>query len=515
MRFDPRHWAREEADKPALVFDTGESLSYGGLDALADRFAQLFRAHGLTPGDHVAAMLHNDPRLIAAVWGAYRAGVYFTPVATTFSAAECAHVVRNCTARLFLADDRFAEAVAGIPAGIPALHGCLVTGGALPGFEDLDAALARQPATPIADETPGALMMYSSGTTGAPKGIWRPLPTRDEIAEAPPPFAADLIDIFDWHRETRYLSTQPLYHAAGLRFALATTAAGGTAHVMRKFEAGAALDLLVRHRITASQWVPAMFRRLLDLPEAERAAFAAPDHLRAIHGAAPISPTMKREMIDWWGPILIEYYSGTEGVGLSLIDSHDWLRHPGSVGRVVKGVGHVLDGDGTELPPGETGAIHFSGITPFAYFGDPEKTATRTSPQGYQSFGDIGRIDADGFMYLTDRMDDMIISGGVNLYPQEIEKALEEMPEVAECAVVGRKDARFGERPVGFVVRSPRSEGPEEAFLDRFHAFCRQRLGATKQLREVHLVASLPRSNAGKLLRKELKEPVPAGEGTA
>lgn len=512
MQFDPRHWAALDPDRPALVFDDGETLSYGALDTLADRFAQLFRAFGLAPGDHVAAMLHNDPKLIAAVWGAWRAGIYLTPVATTLSASECAYVVSNCEARLLLADHRFAESVAGIPATNTRLIAGLSTGGTLAGFQDLDAALASLPGVPICDETPGALMMYSSGTTGAPKGIWRPLPSREEIGEAAPPFAADLIEIFDWTRDTRYLSTQPLYHAAGMRFALATAAAGGTSFVMRKFDAQQALVLLERHRITASQWVPAMFRRLLDLPDEIRAAFHAPAHRKAIHGAAPISPAMKRKMIDWWGPILAEYYSGTEGVGLSLIDSHDWLVRPGSVGRVVKGVAHVLDADGQELPPGETGAIYFSGIAPFTYFQDPDKTAGRTSPQGYQSFGDIGRVEADGFMYLTDRMDDMIISGGVNLYPQEIEKALEEMPEVAECAVVGRKDARFGERPVGFVVRSCKSAGSDADFLDRFHAFCHSRLGKTKQLRDVYIVDSLPRSSAGKLLRRELREPQAEGE---
>jgi acyl-CoA synthetase (AMP-forming)/AMP-acid ligase II len=310
------------------------------------------------------------------------------------------------------------------------------------------------PETPRSDENPGALMMYSSGTTGAPKGIWRPLPTLDQLAGGPPTFARDLVELFGLASDTRYLSTAPLYHAAPLRFALAISAVGGLSVVMEKFDAARALDLIEEHRLNTSQWVPTMFHRLLALQEKRRLAYHAPSHTRAIHGAAPCTPAVKRAMIAWWGPIIEEYYSGSEGVGLTSIGSQEWLAKPGSVGRAKKGIVHILDDDDEDLPAGETGRIFFDGVPPFAYFGDAAKTASRTSRQSYQSFGDIGYVDQDGYLFVSDRLDDMIISGGVNVYPQEIEAALEEAEGVAECGVVGFPDEEFQERPVAFVVPS-------------------------------------------------------------
>jgi len=349
------------------------------------------------------------------------------------------------------------------------------------------------------------LMLYSSGTTGAPKGVWRPLPTLEAVGDGPPPFARDLLPIFGMNAETRYLSPAPLYHAAPLRWCLAVTAAGGMCVIMKKFDAEQALDLLVQETISVSQWVPTMFRRLLALPEQRRAVFHAPAHRVAWSAAAPCSPLVKRAMIAWWGPIVSEYYSGSESVGLALIDAKDWLKRPDSVGKVVKGAPHILDEYGRELPPGEVGTIYFSGISKFEYFKEPAKTASRTSPQGYQTFGDVGRLDEEGFLYLTDRLDDMIISGGVNLYPQEIELALEQAPGVAECAVVGVRDEEFGERPVAYVVRA-QGGAPDDAFVEGLAAFCRVHLGRTKQLRGFHIVDALPRTPTGKLLRRVLRE---------
>jgi long-chain acyl-CoA synthetase len=243
-----------------------------------------------------------------------------------------------------------------------------------------------------------------------------------------------------------------------------------------------------------------------------RAAFRAPAHETAIHAAAPCPPPVKRAMIAWWGPILREYYAGSESVGLTTIDSHEWLARPGSVGRAARGVAHILDEAGRESPSGKIGAIFFSGLSKFTYFGEPEKTAARTSPDGYQTLGDVGYLDRDGYLFLCDRLDDMIISGGVNLYPQEIELAIEEAPGVAECAVVGVADEMFGERPVAFVVRASGAAGGQQAFLDRLEAFCRDRLGKTKQLKAFHIVASLPRTPTGKLLRRLLKQAARTGE---
>lgn len=504
MQAGLREWAEREPERPVLEFESEPAIRYAGLEAMANRFAHLYRDAGLRRGDHVAAVFANGPHVIAAAWGAYRAGVYFTPVANTFSPTEIAYVVGNSQCRLLLADAVFAGSVGDLPRTFPGVH-AFFSLGEIPGFIDLEAALAARPATPLPDETPGALMMYSSGTTGAPKGIWRPLPTPAQVGDGPPPFARDLIELFGLSSETRYLSPAPLYHAAPLRWTLAVTAAGGTALILRKFDAATALDLVETRGITTSQWVPTMFQRLLALPEERRARFRAPAHGAAFHAGAPCPPSLKRRMIDWWGPIIHEYYAGSEGVGLTWIKAEEWLGKPGSVGRAAKGELHILDARGRELGPGETGTIYFSGAPSFEYFGDPQKTAGRTSPQGFQTLGDIGHVDADGYLFVSDRLDDMIISGGVNIYPQELELGIAEMPEVAECGVVGVADAEFGERPVAFVVPAP-GEAASPDLAQQVLAFCRERLGRTKQPREVHVVDELPRSASGKLLRRVLRE---------
>ncbi len=272
---------------------------------------------------------------------------------------------------------------------------------------------------------------------------------------------------------------------------------------MDKFDAAEALQTLMDERITHSQWVPTMLQRLLRLPQDVRQRFHAPEHRVAIHAAAPCPPVVKRAMIEWWGPIVLEYYSGSEGVGLTLIDSHEWLAHPGSVGRAVKGVPHVLDDAWNELPAGKTGRIYFSGVTPFEYFGEPEKTAGRTSPQGWQTLGDIGYVDADGYMTLCDRMDDMIISGGVNVYPQEIESALMEFPGVTDAGSVGEADDEFGERPVAFVAVNAACERANLSVLLRQH--CLARLGAIKSPQRYVVLDAMPRSPTGKLMRSDLR----------
>jgi acyl-CoA synthetase (AMP-forming)/AMP-acid ligase II len=502
---DLRDWARHDPRRPALAIGDA-SLDYGTLEALANRWAKVFRRHGLIRGDHVAVMLPNSPSSVAAVWGAYRAGLYFTPISTTLTAAEAAYVVDNCKARIAVVDARYAALVPGMRDGARACPAWLSHGGAIDGLASVEAALADEPPEPIADESRGALMLYTSGTTGAPKGVWRPLP--DPATTGPPSFAGDLLSIFGFDEHVRYLSTAPLYHAAPLRFALAVTSSGGFVRSLGRFDAAQALDTLARDRITHSQWVPTMFQRMLALPDEVRQAFSAPAHRLAIHAAAPCPTPVKRAMIDWWGPILYEYYSGTEGVGLTGIDSREWLAHPGSVGRTLKGVPHVVDDDGVELPPGRVGRIFFSGVPRFEYFDEPAKTAGRTLANGWQTLGDIGYVDAHGYMFLTDRMDDMIISGGVNVYPQEIEEAVTELPDVLDCGAVGVEDATFGERPVVFVVaRTPEARVGLEA---RVAAHCEARLGRIKRPERVFVVHELPRSPTGKLLRRELRRIVAA-----
>lgn len=480
-------------------------LSYSELEALANRCAGVFRQLGLVRGDHVATLLGNRPEGLAAAWAAWRSGLYLTPMSTALAPPELRYLVDDCDAKAVLVDASLLGLVATLPAADARPVHWLSLGGVIDGFAALEPLLAAASPVPHADEPPGALMMYTSGTTGAPKGVIRSLLPPDW--RGTPPFAADLLDLFQvGGDDVRYLSTAPLYHAAPLRVALAVTAGGGTVFVMERFDAEEALRLIEQEGITHSQWVPAMFQRLLALPTERRAALSAPAHRIAVHGAAPCPAAVKRAMIDWWGPILLEYYSGSEGIGLTLIDSHEALKKPGSVGRARKGVVHIVDADGNALPAGQTGVVYFSGVKPFAYHKAPEKTSGRTHPEGWQTFGDMGHLDEDGWLFLTDRLDDMIISGGVNIYPQEIEAAMLEVPGVWECSVVGVPDERFGERPVAFVVAAREAAHDTESLLARVRAHNRERLGRQKQPEEIYLIDSLPRTATGKVLRRQLRD---------
>ncbi|MEO8296431.1 MAG: AMP-binding protein [Burkholderiales bacterium] len=505
-----RDVARYAPERIALVHE-GQRLTYGELERRANRLARKLRACGLRRGDHVAALLPNGGDLLCTVWAAYRCGLYFTPIATTLAPPEVAYIIGNSTARVVVSHAGCAGLATALPkvcdaAGVAVEHWLALgtaSGPEWARFTALEAWLASADDSPISDEAPGALMLYTSGTTGAPKGVRRPLPPVDHTGL--PLFARDVLELFDMHGEAvRYLSTQPLYHAAALRPALAVTAGGGTVVLMSRFDASQALELIEREAITHSQWVPTMFQRLLALPAERRDAFRAPAHRLAWHGAAPCLPSIKRAMIEWWGPILLEYYAGTEGVGVTTIDSVEWLAHPGSVGRARRGVIHILDEAGGELPPGQAGRVYFAGATAFSYHGESGKTAQRTSEQGWQTLGDIGRLDDQGYLYLLDRADDMIISGGVNVYPQEIEVALMEVPGVADCGVIGQPDANFGERPHAYVVPSDTARGDLPALRAAIDAHVRDRLGRIKWPAEIKLCAQLPRSETGKLLRKNL-----------
>jgi long-chain acyl-CoA synthetase len=502
--FDLRLNAVRAPQLDAIVYGD-ERVSYGELEALANRMAAVFRQIGLARGQHVASLVGNGPEALAIAWAAWRCGLYLTPMSTALAPSEWRYLIGDSDARAVIVDADLEVQANDLPRSVPAgLHWLSLRGG-VPGFAALEPLLERALPEPHSEEPPGALMMYTSGTTGAPKGVIRPLLPADW--RGTPPFAADLINLFDLAGEgVRYLSTAPLYHAAALRFALAVTAGGGTVYVMQHFDAAEALRLLQEKSITHSQWVPAMFQRLLALAPERRAEFKAPAHRVAIHGAAPCPPQLKKAMIDWWGPVFLEYYSGSEGVGLTLIDSHEALQRPGSVGRARKGVLHIADESGGELAVGETGLVCFSGVAPFAYYKAPEKTAARTLPAGWQTFGDIGHVDAGGYLYLTDRQDDMIISGGVNIYPQEIEAAIRQVPGVWDCAVVGLPDERFGERPAAFIVPAHDSGLDGAAITAAVQRHCELHLGRFKRPTTIQLLTSLPRTPVGKLLRRRLRE---------
>ena len=501
MTANLRHWASHFPDRVAIRIG-GEALTYSDLESQANQLARVFDSLELERGDHVVAFLPNTPFMFVLAWAACRSGLYFTPASSSLSVQDASYIVKNSQAKLVLANPAVKTPVVELPVQCPGHIHWISHQGDVRAYSPVEPLMAAMPTLPREHESPGSLMMYTSGTTGAPKGVWRPLPPADY--QGTPSFAADLIALFGLDEGVRYLSTAPLYHAAALRFALAVTAAGGTVFGLPKFDAQNALDMLVNERITHSQWVPTMLQRLLRLPEDKRRAFSAPDHVVALHSAAPCPVSVKHAIIDWWGPVLTEYYSGSEGVGLTMIDSHEWKVRPGSVGRTFKGLPHVLGDDWAELPPGTAGRIFFSGVAPFQYFGDPDKTAQRTSPQGYQTLGDIGYVDSDGYMYLTDRMDDMIISGGVNIYPQEIESAIMDLPCILDSGVVGVADEEFGERAVAFVVCDDSISRPELEALLREH--CVQRLGPVKAPRRYVVLDQMPRSPTGKLIRRELRE---------
>ena len=502
MDFGLRDWARREPGRTAVVSADGMPMSYGELDALVNRLARLIRASGLKRGDHMAAVLGNDPMFFAIAWACWRSGIYFTTISTHASSSDALYLVNNCQAKLVLVDARF-DMLAGTIQSIMLGKGrCLTTGGTDAAGRQLEAALADFTNEPIADESPGALMLYTSGTTGAAKGVWRPLP---ETADGPPVFARDLLDIYKFSEGARFFSPAPLYHAAPLRFGLAMLTAGAMVYLTERFDAAVALDMIEREQLTHTLWVPTMLQRLMNLPADRRKVFRAPAHIMAMHAAAPCPPSLKQAMIDWWGPILSEFYGGTESVGFCTLDSHEWLAHRGSVGRAHLGVIHVLDENNRESPPRITGRIVFSGSSAFEYFGDPAKTAGRLSPQGYQTFGDIGYVDEEGYLHLTDRLDDMIISGGVNIYPQEVEAALLEAPGITDCAVIGMPDVEYGERVVAFIVLRDDVNGALAEKSEFFANFCQQRLGSIKRPKEFRVLDKLPRSNIGKLLRRELR----------
>ena len=497
-------FAERTPDKAALIMaGSGEVVTYAELEAGSNRFAQLLRALGIRAGDHITFFVENHPRFFDLCWGAKRAGLYYTAISSYLTAEEVAYIVNDSGARLFVSTEYKRDVAVVVPPLCPKLEHCLLIGGASDGFASYEDAVAAQPEGRITDEVEGTDMLYSSGTTGRPKAVKRPL--QGTPFGTPEPALARLADAVGLHRDMVYLSPAPLYHAAPLRYNMVAIGRGATSVVMERFDAAHSLELIERYRVTHSQWVPSMFVRMLKLPEAERTKHDLSSHVTAVHAAAPCPIPVKEAMIDWWGPILLEYYGGTESNGLTLIRTDEWLKHRGSVGRPVVGATHVVDDDGNECPPGEIGTIYFSDGPAFEYFNDPERTAEAYDDRGWSTLGDIGYLDDDGYLYLTDRQSFMIISGGVNIYPQEIENLLITHPKVADVAVIGVPSADFGEE-VKAVVQPLAMADAGDALADDLTAFARRHLSAIKIPRSIDFMETLPRHPTGKLYKRLLKD---------
>jgi long-chain acyl-CoA synthetase len=508
----PSAHAEATPDVPAFVMaGSGEAVTYRDLDERSNRLAHLLRDASLRRGDHIALLMENNPRFFEVCWAADRSGLYYTAISSRLTAPEAAYIINDCGARAFITSTAMRDVAEAVVADTPKVEVRLVLDGPATGHEPYEDRVAGYPTTPIADESQGADMLYSSGTTGRPKGIEVRLPEGPIGTLSPVAVLAQAL--YGAEPGMVYLSPAPLYHSAPLRFTMAVQRIGGTVVVMEHFDPVEFLRLIEAHRVTHTQVVPTMFVRLLKLPEEERRRYDLSSLRCCIHAAAPCPIPVKEQMIEWWGPIIHEYYAGTEGNGLCAIDSEQWLAHRGSVGKPLVGELHIVGDDGEELPPGEAGTIYFGAGGSFEYHNDPEKTASSRDPRGWSTLGDVGYTDEDGYLYLTDRKAYMIISGGVNIYPQEAENVLTMHPKVVDVAVFGVPNEDFGEEVKAVVQPVDMADaGPE---LEReLIAYCRSSLADVKCPRSVDFAAELPRHPTGKLYKRLLKDRYWEGHAT-
>ncbi len=504
--------ARNHPDRAAIIMATsGETISYRELDERSNRLAHLLRSHGLKRLDHYAVFMENHVRYLECNSAGERAGLYYTCINSYLNGDEVAYIVDNSESQLLITSRDKLPVAQTAMALCPRVKVCLVVDGgdavralADPRFADYEEAVAAYPATPIADEALGTAMLYSSGTTGRPKGVLRPLP------ENPPSQPLPLFDFLNKLWQCRegmlYLSPAPLYHAAPQANVALAIRNGGTVVVMEHFDPEQYLALVQQHHITHSQLVPTMFSRMLKLPPEVRAQYDLSSLQVVIHAAAPCPVQVKEQMLAWWGPIILEYYGATEGMGFTACDSAEWQAHRGTVGKVLMGALHVLDEQMQPVPQGQPGELWFKSGSPFVYFNDPERTqATRSADGSMSTVGDVGYLDADGFLHLTDRATFMIISGGVNIYPQECENLLITHPQVADAAVFGVPNADLGEE-VKAVVQPLPGVRADEQFAQDLMAFCHQHLASMKCPRSVDFTDALPRLPTGKLYKKPLRD---------
>jgi long-chain acyl-CoA synthetase len=501
----PREYIAKCPDKPAVVMaGSGRTLSYRDLVSRSNRVARCIRDLGLEVGDGVAILLENHLRFFEPVWATQNNGLYLTTLSTHLTPTELAHIVNDSGSSILVTSHAFAGKVAALIPLTTGVRHVLMMDGTIDGTRSYEALTDGRDDGPLPDEVQGNFMLYSSGTTGFPKGI-KPQLTGLPLGELTGVLKT-LIPTHGLREQSVYLSPAPLYHAAPLKWNIAVHSVGGTSVIMEQFDAEAMLAAIERHRVTHVQCVPTMFVRLLKLPAAVRAQYDLSSLERVIHAAAPCPIDVKERMIEWLGPIVEEYYAGTESNGLCVITAEEWLKRKGSVGRSVRGPIHVMDETGErELLAGEPGVIYFEGGTPFVYHKDPEKTAKACNSKGWSAIGDVGYVDSEGYLFLTDRKDNVIISGGVNIYPQEAENLLTTHPKVFDAAVLGVPNPDFGEE-VKAVVQLMPGVAPSPELEGELRAWLSERLAGIKQPRSYDFVDSLPRLPTGKLLKRVLRE---------
>ncbi|OPF61961.1 acyl-CoA synthetase [Hydrogenophaga sp. H7] len=494
-------------NKPAIVMQaTGQQVTYAQLEDRSLRLANWLRAMGLQRGDVVALISDNDHRVFDVYWAAQRAGLYITAVNYRLRPDELRYILENSGSKALFVGSCPDEAAAGWT-DLPQLIHRVSFDGSHAGFLKLEDVIAGASSERPAIEPRGGDMLFSSGTTGRPKGVRQALPNR-AVSDPGDTMVAMFGGVFGFTSETVYLSPAPLYHAAPLRTCATVHALGGTTILMDKFDPEVALQSIEHWKVNAAQWVPTMFVRMLKLPEDVRQQYDVSSLKIAIHAAAPCPVEVKRAMMDWWGPILHEYYSCTELNGMTVVGPDEWLRKPGSVGRPVLGKVHICDDEGVELPAGRDGLVYFErDVLPFEYHGDPEKTRSTQHPQhpSWTAVGDIGHVDADGYLYLTDRSAFMIISGGVNIYPQEVENALTLHPAIADVAVIGVPDAEMGEQVKAVVTLAP-GQDPSNDLAQAIIEFAKARVASYKAPKSVDFVPALPRTPTGKMLKGEVRK---------
>ena len=511
-----RDKAQTDPDQAAFVMATsGATVTFGEFEARSNRMAHLYREVGLQRGDHVAFFMENNPRMLECEGGAERTGLYYTCINSYLAPDEVAYIVNNSQARVVVSSRAKRETAIALPELCPNVDRWLMVDSDVEDgrFEPYENALSNYPTDPVPDEQLGVAMLYSSGTTGQPKGILRPLP--EQHPGTPLPVMEFVKAMFGFREGMTYLSPAPLYHSAPQASIAATMRLGSTAVIMERFDPEQWLQLVERHKVTNCQMVPTMFSRLLKLPDETRTKYDLSSLECIVHAAAPCPVQVKQAMIEWLGPILVEYYGATEANGFTYCNSEQWLAHKGTVGKCILGELLILDEEGNECPVGTSGTVWFRGATSFEYFNDPAKTAESRDATGNTStVGDVGYVDDDGYLYLTDRKSYMIISGGVNIYPQETENLLITHPKVMDAAVIGVPNEDLGEE-VKAVVQPIDGVGPGPALERELIAFCREHLAHFKCPRTIDFEEELPRLPTGKLYKRLLRDRYWADHDTA